>query len=171
METVTPKTDKEVELAYRAARKIARSFVRRYNSIMTPTADFEDYVQTGMVEWLEGRDMYWGMIRELRRSLEFSKYLYKVKQMPAPHMVEFEDDRHDRDLKDEIERKIDAQPILDKIYAIEDEQKQFALVAYFLLGLSLREIAQVFEKSHEWVRTYLIDPEIKRIREELVCPS
>jgi DNA-directed RNA polymerase specialized sigma subunit len=163
------KTEREVELAYNAARRIARSFVQKYSGVLPPSVDYEDYVQIGMLAWLESRDMYWEMIRALRKALEFSKYSYKVKKLPVPQMVEFDDERSNRQPIEALEDKIDAQRILDRIYDVEDDRKQFALMGYLFLGMSLRDIGEVFEKSHEWVRTYLIEPELKKIREELTC--
>lgn len=166
---VEVKTAQEVEMAYRAARKIARSFVVKYNGVLPPTVDFDDYVQTGMVAWLEGRDMYWAMIRELRKALEFSKYSYKVKKMTLPKRVELTADVPDsgRDIEKELADQLDAKKIADRIYAIKDETRQFAMIAYFFLGMTLRDIGEVVGKSYEGVRTFLIEPELKRIREEL----
>lgn len=165
-EIKTGKTEREVELAYRAARRIARSFVSRYNGVLPPSLDFEDYVQEGILAWLEGRDMYWEMNVAFKKASKLSVYAYKVKKTPVPQSVEFEDDKNQEDRCAELECRVDAGKITERVYAIQDEKVQFAIMAYLLLGMSLREIGKVFEKSHEWVRTYLIEPELHKMREE-----
>lgn len=145
----------------------------RYQGILPGSLDFEDYVQEGMIAWLEGRNMLHGMLDAFRKASALSVYAYKVKKTQATKIVELDDSHSPEDYHDELDALIDtktmAQKVLNRIYSIADEQKQFALVAYVYLGMSLREIAEVFGKSYEWVRMYLIDEELKKIKEEFSC--
>lgn len=167
------KTPQEVEVAYKVARKLASSVVNRMRSSHSHYVDFDDFVQEGMVAWLEGRNMYRAMIDAFAKAAKMSKYSYGTKGMKEPRTVEItsleEDPNLTADPQEEFVNHIDASRILERIQKIEDEQVQFAILAYAYIGMSLREIATIFGKSHEWVRTYLIEPELTKIKGEFKC--
>lgn len=167
------KTPEEIEAAYAVARRLANSIVKRVRSSHDHYLDYDDFVQEGMVAWLEGRSMYHAMLRAFGKAAKMSYYSYKVKGMEEPRTITI-DELMDSpstglELIEQLDRKVDAQKILRRILSIKDERAQFAVLAHFYFGMTLRELGIVFEKSHEWVRTYLIEPELKKLREEFSC--
>jgi DNA-directed RNA polymerase specialized sigma24 family protein len=164
------KTDVEVQSAYSVARRIAKSVMRKVSTLNSNSMGFEDFVQEGMMAWLEGKSMYYGMIDAFRSQAKMSSYSYTTKGMKEPEVLLFNDEIDGAtDEAAEICNRIDAERILKRIQAVDNEQQQFALLGYLYFGMSLREIGTVLEKSHEWVRTYLVEPELKKIREEFKC--
>jgi DNA-directed RNA polymerase specialized sigma24 family protein len=132
--------------------------------------DLDDFVQEGIVAWLEGKPMHFRMLDAFHKQTRMSKYAYSVKGMTEP--VEFQHtDELDNPVNTipDLEMAIDAEKILKRIQSVENDHQQFALLGYLYFGMSLREIGEVLEKSHEWVRTYLVEPELKKIREEFKC--
>jgi len=166
----TNKTDAEVKSAYAVARRVAKSVMRKVSTLNSNSMGFDDFVQEGMMAWLEGKSMYYGMIDAFRAQAKLSPYSYNVKGMKEPQVFQFDEaiDSINENAED-IATKIDAERILKRIQAVENAQQQFALLGYLYFGMSLREIGTVLEKSHEWVRTYLVEPELKKIREEFKC--
>jgi DNA-directed RNA polymerase specialized sigma24 family protein len=163
------KTDAEVKAAYNVARRIAKSVMR---SRTTAGMAYEDFVQEGVLAWLQGRSIYYGMIDAFRRLAPISPYSYGVKGVKEPEMVSFVEElytQYDDDERDRIDTLLDAEKILKRIQEIPNDVLQFALLGYLYFGMTLREIGSVLEKSHEWVRTYLVEPELKKIREEFQC--
>lgn len=161
------KTDMEVQSAYTMARRIAKSVMR---TLSTPSMGFDDFVQEGVVAWLEGKSMYYGMIDAFRSQAKLSPYSYTTKGMKEPEVLQFNEEMDGvNEEASEIATKIDAERILKRIQSVQNDQQQFALLGYLYFGMSLREIGTVLEKSHEWVRTYLVEPELKKIREEFKC--
>jgi DNA-directed RNA polymerase specialized sigma24 family protein len=162
------KSPAEVEQAYTVARRIARSIMRRFAG-SHQLVSFEDFVQDGMLGWLEGRSMYFSMIDAFRKQAMMSNYSYKVKDMKEPGLTSFNEDVHSMTHENPVhewDKHIDAQAILERIQRVDDDAQQFALLGYLYFGMSLREIGDVLDKSHEWVRTYLIEPELRLIVEE-----
>ena len=165
------KTDAEVKAAYSVARSIAKNVMRSKVSTLNSTCmAYEDFVQEGVLAWLEGKSMYYGMIDAFRKQALISPYSYGVKGVKEPQVLPYQEefDGYINPLHD-LETAIDAQKILKRIQSVEDPIKQFALLGYLYFGMSLRDIAEVLDKSHEWVRTYLVEPELKLIREEFQC--
>ena len=163
------KTDEEVEAAYRVARKLANVLVKRMFSSHDHFTDYDDYVQEGMLAWLQGKDMYRAMTHAFSNAAKLSRYSFNVKKMAEPYTVPLTDDVADEIFDspdDDLSTRIDANKILKRIMQIPNEQAQFAVLGYLYFGLSLRDLAEIFEKSHEWVRTYLLEPEITKLREE-----
>lgn len=169
----TEYTKEEVEAAYKVARRLATMVLNRVRSSHDHILDYDDFVQEGMLAWLEGRPMYESMIRAFTNSAKISNYSYKVKGVREPVTLSLDnmnDSEHPGENPYEsLENKIDMNKILSRILEIKDEQAQFAVLAYFFFGMSLRQLGEVFEKSHEWVRTYLIEPELAKLREEFKC--
>jgi DNA-directed RNA polymerase specialized sigma subunit len=162
------KTDEEVEQAYNVARKLAR-YVMRRTAGCRQLVSFEDFVQDGMLGWLEGKDMFFAMIDAFRKQAMMSNYSYKKKGMKEPGLTSFDEMMHSTEVENpthEWDKQIDAQKVLKRIQGITDEATKFALLGYLYFGMSLREIAEILERSHEWVRLYLIEPELSKIREE-----
>lgn len=163
-------TEVEIQAAYSVARRIAKSVMRKMASLRPNSMGFEDFVQEGMVAWLEGKPMYYRMLDAFHKQTMMSPYSYNVKGMPEPQAVRFEDEFDGASNPDcEIEVALDAEKVLKRIQAVPDEAQQFALLGYLYFGMSLRDIGEVLEKSHEWVRTYLVQPELKKIQEEFKC--
>ena len=164
------RSDVEVESAYKVARRVAKSVMRKVSTLNSCPMGFEDFVQEGMIAWIEGKSMYYGMIDAFRTQAMISPYSYGVKGVKEPQMLQFEEDLDGvSNPSTGIEIAIDAERILKRIQSVPDEIQQFALLGYLYFGMSLREIGRVLEKSHEWVRTYLVEPELKKIREEFQC--
>jgi len=164
------KTDSEVQAAYNVARRIAKTVMRKVSTINTSSMAFEDFVQEGVIAWLEGKPMYYGMIDAFRAQAMISPYSYGTKGVKEPQMVLFDENiDSSNDCTAAVDISIDAERILKRIQKVPNDIQQFALLGYLYFGMSLREIAGVLEKSHEWVRTYLIEPELKKIREEFQC--
>jgi DNA-directed RNA polymerase specialized sigma24 family protein len=162
------KTELETQQAYKVARRIAQSVMRRFAG-SHQLVSYEDFVQDGMLGWLEGKSMYFAMIDSFRRQAMMSNYSYKVKGMKEPGLTSFNEDVHSMTHENPVhewDNQIDAQDILERIQRVDDDVQQFALLGYLYFGMSLREIGEVLDKSHEWVRTYLIEPELSLIREE-----
>jgi len=162
------KTDEEVKAAYNVARRIAKSVMR---SRTTAGMAYEDFVQEGVLAWLQGQSIYYGMIDAFRKQAALSPYSYGVKGIAEPEILSFDEelDSNKDDESSRLDTLLDAEKILKRIQAIPNDILQFALLGYLYFGMSLREIAGVLEKSHEWVRTYLVEPELKKIREEFQC--
>lgn len=167
------RTEQEIEVAYKVARKLANSVVSRVRSSHSHYIDFDDYVQEGVLAWLEGRNMYRAMMEAFVKAAKMSKYSFNTKGMKEPRTVDIDSlsdvVAEEENVEAVLVQRIDANRVLQRILAVSNEQVQFALLAYLYIGMSLREISQVFGKSHEWVRTYLIEPELARIKEDLKC--
>jgi hypothetical protein len=164
------KTNTEVMLAYTVARRVAKGVMRKVSTLNSTCMAYEDFVQEGVMAWLEGKSMYYGMIDAFRSQAMISPYSYNTKGVKEPQVLPFEDGLDGfTNPTEAIDNAIDAQKMLKRIQAVEDPIKQFALLGYLYFGMSLREIAEVLDKSHEWVRTYLVEPELKIIREEFQC--
>jgi hypothetical protein len=135
--------------------------------------DYDDFVQEGILAWLEGRRMYPAMLRAFGKSAKMSYYSYSVKGMHEPQTLPLDDfvDSEASDTPDieHLHDKVDASKIMRRITRIENEQIQFALLGYLYFGMTLRDLGEVFGKSHEWVRSYLIEPELVKLREEFKC--
>lgn len=164
------KTEGEVKSAYTVARRLAKHVVGKLSTLNSSSMGYEDFVQEGMLAWLEGKSMYYGMIDAFRKQSMIAPYSYVTKGMKEPQVLPF-DESIDAPCDDteEVDKHIDAQKILARVQAVDDELVQFALLGYLYFGMSLRDIGEVLEKSHEWVRLYLINPELKKIREEFSC--
>jgi len=164
------KTKEEIEVAYKIARVLAKSLMARFWSSHDHIMALEDYIQEGILGWLEGRSMYRSMIRAFSNTAKMSNYSYVVKGMREPHTVPLDDyvenEHATENICAELDKQVDASKFLDRILAIQDDKAQFAVLGYFYFDMSLRDIGEVLEKSHEWVRTYLINPEIEKLREE-----
>jgi len=164
------KTDAEVKVAYIIARRMARNIMRKMSTVNSTPMSYEDYVQEGVMAWLEGRSMYYGMIDAFRKQALISPYSYNLKGVKEPLVIPFDENNHgSQDPSEDTEITVDAEKILKRIQEVPDDIQQFALLGYLYFGMSLREIGAVLEKSHEWVRTYLVEPELKKIREEFQC--
>jgi hypothetical protein len=166
------KTEGEVKSAYKMARRLAKHVMSKITPVNNSSSmGYEDFVQEGMLAWLEGKSMYYGMIDAFREQAMLGKYSYTTKGMTDPQVVPFNEevDGHTDDESEEVIKHIDAQKVMQRILAVENEQVQFALLGYLCYGMSLRDLGEVLEMSHEGVRLYLINPELKKIREEFSC--
>lgn len=158
-------TPKEIEVAYRTAKKIANQFIRSRKRL--PDMDFDDFVQEGVLGWLEGRNIYYAMASAYRYASKFHDYDYRVKGITDPVMVEFNEETHTEAdcLEESVVQALDAGRIIERILEIEDDTVQFILLGAHYFGMSLRELSVVLGKSHEWVRTILVE-QTKILREE-----
>ncbi|MFH1738364.1 MAG: hypothetical protein ABIH23_05105 [bacterium] len=161
------KTELEIKAAYAVATKLARKFMKHTHAdIYRPHMDLEDFVQDGILAWLEGRPMYYAMLDSYRASSPLSRWDREVLGLVEPTATEFKDNISAEDVLSDIEVKIDSDKIIRRIQSIKDENVRFATLAYLYFGMSLREIGAVLGQSHESVRQNIILPEIKRLREE-----
>src|SRR4030042_246466 len=140
------------------------------SSYYRPHLDVDDFIQEGVWSWLEGRDMYYGMITAYRQASPVSRWDRETKGVVEPSFVEYVDSIHPTDDCgfEQADARLDAAKIISRIDKIADADVQFGVQAYFLFGLSLREIAEVVGKSHETVRRWLM-PTIKMLKEEFTC--
>lgn len=160
---------KEVEIAYSVARRIAKSLSRLLH--VQKVLDFDDFVQEGVLAWLEGRPMYLSMLDAFRRVANLSQYAYNIKGLPDLERLEFIEEAHTdvtESIEDELIENIDAQRIGDRIMSIEDETTRFVVMGSLYFGMSLRDIGEVLGKSHEWVRL-LLDTQVQKLKEEFTC--
>lgn len=167
------KTDEEVNRAYDVARKLAKACMRHmlFNNKTVFHIDEEDLVQEGMIAWLTGEsNMYARMVRVIRDAKMGSRYQYDQKGLSDINVFPIESFPEDTSVDEEAEDRmldhIDAKPLLERIERIPNKDARLALTAYLMYDVSLRELGELFEKSHEWVRKHLIQPELKKIREE-----
>lgn len=160
---------KQVEIAYSVARRIARSFDRLQQ--IQQVMDFDDFVQEGVLAWLEGRPMYLAMLDAFRRVAKLSQYAYSVKGLSDPPHTEFIEEMYTDtadSVEDELVENIDAQRVLDRIMSIKDETTRFVVTGSLYFGISLRDMGEVLGKSHEWVRL-LLDTQVQKLKEEFQC--
>jgi len=162
------KSEEEVKQAYVDARRIAQSIMRRFSG-SHQLVSVEDFVQDGMLGWLEGKSMYYSMIDSFRKQAMISNHSYKKRGIKEPDLTSFNEDMHSN-VNDspvhEWDTLIDAQKVLERVRQVKDDAQQFALLGYLYFDMSLREIGDILGKSHEWVRKFLIEPELKLIKEE-----
>jgi len=166
------KTDEQIRAAYEVAHRLAKSVLKRMKTNRASIFDEDDLVQEGMVAWLEDRNMYYSMIRAIRDSSVLSRYAYDVKGLHDPFVTSLDDtdiSATAEDTQDWMASVIDATAAWKRVMEIKNDDARFAVLSYTLDIMSLRELGRVFEKSHEWVRTFLIEPELKKIREEFGC--
>lgn len=160
----------QIAMAYSTARRIAKYFtsVLQRRTIL----DFEDYVQEGVLAWLEGRSMFLRMLTAYSMSGKLSRYAYLIKKAQDPISVEFDDRGGTTGVtdscEDDVVAHIDYERVRDRIMAIKDDTVQFIIMGSLYFGISLRELGTILGMSHEAVRK-IRDSHVKQIREEFQC--
>ena len=165
------KTEREIAIAYSVARRIAASFMTPERiALYRPHMEMEDYIQEGVLGWLEGKDIYRAIVTAYRKDSPVT-WWRRAKGDKEPSFVPLQDDALLEDPTDNIarsEQRMDAEKILALLDNIEDDTKRFAVCANLYFGMSLRQIAEVLGSTHETVRK-MIKPEIEEIRRKLGC--
>ena len=142
-------TDKQIEEAYRIARIIAKRFCATH---FIAHLDVEDYVQEGVLGWLEGRNIYHAIIDAFRNAAPIDKMMYKP-GMHIPEMVHYGVHVPESigkaisyDPTNAMEDFIDSRDMIDKILDFTHqlpEKVQFCVLGSYYYGLTLADIAEI----------------------------
>lgn len=155
-------SDKDI----RRVMEICRSAVNRYYGrsalqYVAPHVDKEDLAQDCIIGWLEGKDIYMTLLMKARSLMPINNVTYAKGKTDPVSFVEFDEANFETDT--DMYTKVLAQECMDKI---EDGRIRFVLEAYYIMEMTLAEIADILELSSRASVHYLRERGLSIIRGE-----
>ena len=138
-------TDLEIKEAYRISKMIARNFTRNHHIAFL---DLEDYIQEGVMGWLEGRNIYHAIIDAFRKAAPIDKMAYRP-GMEIPETVHFgihlpeQLSQMSHDPISTLEKELDSKDLIDQILDATHqlpEKIQFCVLGSYYYGMTLSEV-------------------------------